>query len=89
MLSILSILLLIITISIFLYAMSMLTEVGVGSFMGSGDLDTSLPGLSESKVLPSQWGPGIGFFLGLISVIILVIVLLYGRLKKRFSSITS
>ena len=89
LLSILSILLLIVTISIFLYAMSMLTEVGVGSFMGSGDLDTSLPGLSESKVLPSQWGPGIGLFLGLISVIILVIVLLYGRLKKRFSSITS
>jgi len=89
LLSILSILLLIVTISIFLYAMSMLTEVGVGSFMGTGDLDTSLPGISESKVLPSQWGPGIGLFLGLISVIILVIVLLYGRLKKRFSSITS
>jgi hypothetical protein len=89
LLSTLSILLLIFTISIFLYAMSMLTEVGVGSFIGSGDLDTSLPGLSESKVLPSQWGPGIGFFLGLISVLILVIVLLYDRLKKRFSSIIS
>lgn len=85
LLSVLSVLLLIVTVSIFLYAMSMLTEVGVGSFIGSGDIDTSLPGLSESKVLPSQWGAGIGFFLGLISVIILVIVLLYGRLKKRFS----
>ena len=83
LLSILSILLFIVTIFIFIYAMSMLTEVGLGSFIGSGDVETSLPGLSESKVLPSQWGPGIGFFLGLISVIILAIASIYGKLKKK------
>jgi hypothetical protein len=83
LLSILCIIFLIVTISIFLYAMSLLTEVGLGSFIGSGDVETSLPGLSESKVLPSQWGPGIGFILGLLSVIILVIPPIYGRLKKK------
>jgi len=83
-LSILSIILLIVTISIFFYAMSMLTEVGVGSFMGDGDLETNLPGISESKILPSSWGPGIGFSLGLMSVIILFVILFYDRIKKRF-----
>ncbi len=82
--TILGIILLIVTISIFLYTMSMLTEVGLGSFIGSGDVETSLPGLSESKVLPSQWGPGIGFILGLISVIILLISSIYGRIRKKY-----
>jgi len=83
-LSILSIVLLIVTISIFFYVMSMLTEVGVGSFMGDGDLETNLPGISESKILPSSWGPGIGSSLGLMSVILLFVVLFYDRIKKRF-----
>jgi len=85
LLSVLSVLLLIVTISIFLYAMSMLTEVGVGSFIGSGDLDTSFPGLAENKILPSNWGPGIGFYLGVIGVVILAIVSLQKKITARFS----
>jgi hypothetical protein len=61
----------------------MLTEVGVGSFMGDGSIDTSLPGISESKVLPCNWGPGVGFYLGLISLIILIVILGYNKMKNR------
>jgi hypothetical protein len=62
--------------------MGQITEVGVGSFIGSSDLETSLPGIAESKILPSSWGPGIGFYLGVLSVIILVLVSLFGKFKK-------
>jgi hypothetical protein len=84
-LSILSIVILIVTLSIFFYAMSQIAEVGVGSFIGSSDLETSLPGIAESKILPCNWGPGVGFYLGLITVIILAVVLFYSRIKTRFS----
>ena len=80
--SILSIILLIVTLFIFFYTMGQITEVGVGSFIGSGDLETSLPGIAESKILPSSWGPGIGFYLGMLSVILLVLVSLLGKTKK-------
>ena len=84
-LSILSIVILIVTLSIFFYAMSQIAEVGVGSFIGSGDLETSLPGIAESEILPCNWGPGVGFYFGLITVIILVVVLFYNRIETRFS----
>jgi hypothetical protein len=82
-LSIISIIFLIITFAIFIYAMSMLTEIGVGSFIGSGDIDTSLPGISENQIIPSNWGPGIGFYLGFISIIIQVSFLAYSRIQNR------
>ena len=60
-------------ISIFIYTMSQLTEVGVGSFMGSGSLETTLPGIAESEILPCTWGPGIGFYLAIIAAVLLVV----------------
>jgi len=73
--SILSIVVLITMISIFIYTMSQLTEVGVGSFMGSGSLETTLPGIAESEILPCTWGPGIGFYLVIIAAVLLVVSL--------------
>ena len=61
--------------------MSQLTEVGVGSFVGDNNLEINIPGLSESKVLPCNWGPGIGFYLCIIAAVILSISLFYNRLK--------
>ena len=82
--SILSIILLIFSISIFFYAMGQITEVGVGSFMGSGDIDTSLPGISENEILPSTWGPGIGFYLGILVFVVIVFIALFKKFKPRF-----
>jgi len=82
-LSLFSIIFLILTLSIFFYAMSQITEVGVGSFVGSGDIDTSFPGITENKILPSNWGPGIGFYICLLSFIILIVYSFYRKMKKN------
>jgi len=84
-LSILSIILLIATAAIFFYAMSQLTGIGVGSFNGSGDLETTIPGIEENEVLTCNWGPGIGFYLGIIAVICLVITMFHKKIEKCFS----
>jgi len=80
--SVLSIILLIVTISIFYYAMSQLTEVGVGSFIGNGNIETTIPGVAESKVLPCSWGPNIGFYLGIITIVTLMINPIYHKIRK-------
>jgi hypothetical protein len=82
-LSLFSMIFLILTLSIFFYAMSQITEVGVGSFIGSGDIDTSFPGIAENKILPSNWGPGIGFYLCFLSFFILIIYSFYRKMKKK------
>lgn len=66
-----SILLLIVCIVLFYYAMSMVTNIGVGGFMGSGDISVSIPGKIQSIDLACDWGPGIGFILVLVSLIFL------------------
>lgn len=82
-LSIFCIILLVLTLSLFFYVMSQITEVGVGSFIGNGDIDTSFPGITENKILTSNWGPGIGFYIGLLAFLILTIFMFYSKLKKR------
>ena len=62
--------------------MGQITEVGVGNFMGSGNLETSLPGIAESEILKSSWGPGIGFLLAIISFAIIVILFFQKRLSR-------
>jgi len=82
--SIISVVLLVVLLSIFFYVMGQITEVGVGSFMGSGDLETSLPGIAESEILPSSWGPGVGFILTLISFVLIFLFLFQKRLFSFF-----
>ena len=89
LLSITSVVLLMVLLFIFIYVMGQITEVGVGSFMGKGDLETSLPGIAESEILPSSWGPGIGFILVLVSFTLIFILLFQKRLsnflKKKYA----
>ena len=82
--STLSVILLIATIGIFYYTMMQLTDVGVGGFMGSGDLDITLPGVADNQILNCSWGPGIGFYLGIIAIICLIVLSLFK--KSRFFS---
>jgi len=80
-LSVLSVLFLIVLVSIFYYTMMQLTEVGVGSFMGSGNLEISMPGVSESKIINCNWGPGIGFYLTLVGIALLFVL----SLRKKIN----
>ncbi len=71
------------SILIFFIGMSMLAEVGVGDFMGKGILDVSVPG---EDILPSvscSWGPGLGFYLYVISIVILFIVII-GIISRKY-----
>jgi hypothetical protein len=81
-LSIFTFLILIVSVFVFFYAMSQLTMIGVGSFMGSGDVDITIPGTVEAKSISSSWGPGTGFLLSFFAIII---ILGFFFLKKRFS----
>jgi hypothetical protein len=84
--SILNIILLILTITLFYYVMGQITEVGVGSFIGSGDLETNLPGIAESEILESSWGPGTGFILAIISLLFFILLFFQKRLVKLFKT---
>ena len=56
-----------------LYGVSQLVETGVGSLLGSLDIDVSIPGENRYETIPCSWGPGIGFYIFLISLVIIII----------------
>ncbi|MCD6236539.1 MAG: hypothetical protein J7K13_01105 [Thermoplasmata archaeon] len=84
-LSIVSIILLIIVAVLFLYAMSQVTSVGVGSFSGRGDLDIIPPGTQESITISCRWGGGIGLYLTILAITFLILVNVIKILTKKKS----
>ena len=71
------------SIVIFSYAMSELAKVGVGSFIGNGNLDVHILGEKMYETLSCNWGPSLGFYLLLISTIVLAFVAIL-KLKKLY-----
>jgi hypothetical protein len=57
-------------LGVFVFGMSTLSEISVGTFMGNGPLDISVGGQERFQQIPSHWGPSIGFYALLISLII-------------------
>ncbi len=79
--------LVLIVVLLFFVAMSQVTEVGVGSFIGNGDLEISLPGTGGNVEIMCNWGPGIGFYLGVVALFIILFVPGYkivNKLKNKF-----
>ena len=73
-------------LGLFLGTMSAFTDVGVGSINGTGILDVILPGEDIAVSLDCSWGPGIGFWLYVLSTVIVLVSLgahLYQKIKKR------
>ena len=70
---------------VFIGGVSTLAKLGVGSFLGQGYYDVTIPGESPSVSINALWGPGIGFYLCLISIIVLLLsyILQYTKLMKR------
>ncbi len=85
MISVLSIIIIFLTVVVFYYALSQLTQVGVGSFMGSGTLDISIPGQSVQTAVPCSWGPSISFYLSIISLALLTVTFFTKRIIAWFS----
>jgi hypothetical protein len=69
------------SIAMFSLAMSELANVTVGSFIGDGNLNIDIPGEKISETIFCSWGPNIGFYLILGSIIILMFAF-YLNLKK-------
>ena len=71
---------------LFIGAMSAFTEVAIGSFIGDGTLDITVQGQDVVMPVSCHWGPGIGFWLYVVSALILgssMIIVVYQRRKKR------
>jgi hypothetical protein len=62
---------------IFYYAMSEFTNTTVGSFFGNGNLDIAIPGEKTYVTMTCNWYPSTGFYLILISTVILTINFLF------------
>ncbi len=81
---VLSTILIIATLGLFYYALSLVTEIGVGSFMGSGEVMTTISGVSEGVLIDCSWGPGIGFYLAVISLFLVFIPIILKKFKPSF-----
>jgi hypothetical protein len=73
----------IVATAIFLFALNELSSVSIGGIMGSGYLDISVPGEDKIHSVLLNWGPGIGFYIYLIPVLILLITFMINIHKSR------
>ncbi|HVQ00725.1 MAG TPA: hypothetical protein VMT57_04350 [Candidatus Thermoplasmatota archaeon] len=81
----LSIIVLLLTSILFYFAFSQLTQVGVGSFMGSGTLDITIPGVEAPVQVPCSWGPGLGFYLLIVALALVILTFFSKGIEGRLS----
>ena len=74
---------LITSLALFFITMSAFTEVGVGGFFGQGIIDVSVQVEDEATSVFCEWGPGIGFWLYGLSVLILLSTLVYTLINNK------
>jgi hypothetical protein len=69
---------------LFYSAMSAFTEVGVGSVLGQGTVEVSVQGSDAVVPVICSWGPGVGFWVSVISLVVLLCtsILLVLKIKK-------
>jgi hypothetical protein len=82
----LSILILLGSIIVFTYAMSILTTTSFGGFFGSGNIDVLIPGENMYVTMKSSWGPGIGYYLLILTNVILIFIFIF-KIKNQFIDI--
>ena len=71
------------SVVLFFVAMSLLSNVTVGSVFGTGDVEISIPGEDMYQTLNCIWGLNIGYYLVCFSIILLIIeFILYLKRKK-------
>lgn len=68
---------------VFTGAMSAFTEVGVGSLIGNGTLNIAIQGQENLTSVQCDWGPGTGFWIYIISDIILTGTLIISWYQKK------
>ncbi len=75
----LSVFLIVACILVFYFGISMLAKTGVGTFIGSDNLDYDVPGEDIKISAYGSWGPGLGFYLCAVSSILLVTLQFFKR----------
>ncbi len=83
--SILAVIVILMILGVFYYAFSQVTQIGVGSFMGSGTLDVTLPGGTEQVKVPCSWGPGLGFCLIIAAAVLALLTIFARRIQGRLT----
>lgn len=62
----------IVSIFIFSIGMNELAEVGIGSFIGEGSLEISVPGEEITESIYCNWGPSTGFYIYLLAILLII-----------------
>ena len=73
-------------IGIFSYTTAKMTEIGIGGFLGKGNIKLQILGEGESMAINSTWGPSTGFYLCMLAITILILLMfphIINRSKNR------
>ena len=75
-----SLIILLVSLILLTVALSELANIAVEGFIGEGKIETIIIGEGTSEMIPSTWGPDIGFFIYAFAIFLLFLTFL---LKKR------
>ena len=70
------------SITIFSCTMSEYANLTVGGFIGKGNIDVSIPGEDIYYSVASSWGPGLGYYLIILSIIFVFFGFMINRKEK-------
>ena len=70
---------------VFYILTSVLSKIGVGSFIGEGVLNVSIIGQGSQVDIGCSWGPNLGFYIALICSFILILISIF-KLKDYIKS---
>ena len=72
------------SLAVFTIAINELFKVSIGGIIGKSYLEIGVPGENQLYSVSSQWGPSIGFYIYLTSIIILSIILFVKIFGKKW-----
>ena len=61
-----------------------MAKMGVGSFLGEGDIEMSIPGEKAASKMHCEWGPSTGFNICLLSILILMLSFFLDEIKYYY-----
>lgn len=68
---------------IFIIGMSILSGIGMGSFIGDGNVDVSIPGEGAFSSIFCSWGgASLGFYLYIVDTIVLLANIIFNKSKN-------
>jgi len=67
---------------IFIIGMSILSGIGIGSFIGDRNVDVSIPGEGAFSSIFCSWEPNLGFYLYIVATIVLLANIIFNKSKN-------